>query len=407
MSVSDLPLKRAHQHALNAEDHFNNGLLVLAAEEHSKAAEAYLAAVERSNDESAKRTLRMLYNRHSKTGKDIQRKIDKLKQEGKDPNLPHKPERPASPPVRGIQPVGHQNTQNSATSSPPSRPMIDTVDESFMLLGGQRSEPGDAFNQFWNIMQGMLDTLSQPVAFATVPLAVDGSKSPPGAETPQPKKDDNNASDTEVEEHIFARLSKRVGITREPSKLRNNGALSSDEFEDVDDFSEDDESDSFYLISTEKDHTSASALKSENASLKTELETLQKRLATMERVIQLRKEQDMQLRDSIFQATREAQRVMGASMLAPRPGVETGSPTPSLSSGREAQYIHRIKELEEEARNMRVENDKNKAMITKYRERWEKLKESAKRKKEAKAGASSVVRERIVEEPEAEELVVE
>lgn len=45
-------------------------------------------------------------------------------------------------------------------------------------------------------------------------------------------------------------------------------------------------------------------------------------------------------------------------------------------------------------------------MIRKYRERWEKLKESAKRKKEAKAvavAAASPVRERIVEEPEAEE----
>lgn len=46
-------------------------------------------------------------------------------------------------------------------------------------------------------------------------------------------------------------------------------------------------------------------------------------------------------------------------------------------------------------------------MIAKFRERWEKLKESAKRKKEAKAAAmdatTSVARERIVEEPEAEE----
>lgn len=45
-------------------------------------------------------------------------------------------------------------------------------------------------------------------------------------------------------------------------------------------------------------------------------------------------------------------------------------------------------------------------MIMKFRERWEKLKESAKRKKEAKAAAeaaTSSVRERIVEEPEAEE----
>jgi hypothetical protein len=44
-------------------------------------------------------------------------------------------------------------------------------------------------------------------------------------------------------------------------------------------------------------------------------------------------------------------------------------------------------------------------MIVKYRERWDKLKESAKRKKEAKAAteATAGVREKIIEEPEAEE----
>lgn len=45
-------------------------------------------------------------------------------------------------------------------------------------------------------------------------------------------------------------------------------------------------------------------------------------------------------------------------------------------------------------------------MIVKFRERWEKLKESAKRKKEVKAAAevaSKSAQERIVEEPEAEE----
>ncbi len=43
-------------------------------------------------------------------------------------------------------------------------------------------------------------------------------------------------------------------------------------------------------------------------------------------------------------------------------------------------------------------------MIVRFRERWEKLKESAKRKKEAKASAEStnIVGQRIEEDPEAE-----
>jgi hypothetical protein len=46
-----------------------------------------------------------------------------------------------------------------------------------------------------------------------------------------------------------------------------------------------------------------------------------------------------------------------------------------------------------------------KAMIAKFRERWDKLKESARRKREAKAAAeaqSAPVHERIDEEPEGE-----
>lgn len=80
----------------------------------------------------------MLYNEHCKAEKELQRKIEKLKQEGKDPNLPHKQERPMSPPVRALQLSGIQSSQSSASPPPSSRPMIDTVDESFMLLGGQR-----------------------------------------------------------------------------------------------------------------------------------------------------------------------------------------------------------------------------------------------------------------------------
>jgi hypothetical protein len=93
-------------------------------------------------------------------------------------------------------------------------------------------------------MQGMLDTLSQPVAFATAPLMADGTRSPPGAAKPSlhhQKKDVDNTSDTEIEESIFAGLSRLVGMSRDSSKqfaTNGNPTLSSDDFEDVDDFLE-------------------------------------------------------------------------------------------------------------------------------------------------------------------------
>jgi hypothetical protein len=40
-----------------------------------------------------------------------------------------------------------------------------------------QSDPGDAFNNFWRIMEGMLDNLSQPVAFATAPLGTESAAS--------------------------------------------------------------------------------------------------------------------------------------------------------------------------------------------------------------------------------------
>lgn len=156
-----LTMWQAHQHAANAEDHLGNGLLIPALEEHSKAAEAYLAAVERSHDESvlpfailgltnidqvhfqAKRTLRLLYNEHCKAGKDLQRRIDKMKEEGKDPALPQKLERPQSSTTRSNSHT-HLGIPRSAPSPPPQRPMYDShnmVDESFMLLAGQRVGP--------------------------------------------------------------------------------------------------------------------------------------------------------------------------------------------------------------------------------------------------------------------------
>lgn len=130
--------------------------------------------------------------------------------------------------------------------------------------------------------------------------------------------------------------------------------------------------------------------------------------------------------------TVKAQRVMVASSTIPRPPgdiilpshIPNVQPNPLLSTGRdrETQLLGRIRELENEVRSVRSENEKQvglishpnadaklitlqKQMITKFRERWEKLKESAKRKRDAKAAAhseESSVRERIDEDPEGE-----
>ncbi|KAF9818897.1 hypothetical protein IEO21_02435 [Rhodonia placenta] len=446
MASSSSPLNVAHQHAANADDYVAQGLLIPAAEEHYKAAEAFLVCVEAATDDNTKRTLRMLYNDHSKAGKELQRRIAKLREENKDPNLPQKLTSHAStsgtiaPPTAPPQvpsPPPHARNRMSESQQ--------AIEESFMVLG-QRSDSGDPFNQFWKITEGMLDYLSQPVAFATAPLA------PPTPEHTPRLRDASSSSDTDIEDALSRRLSRGIGLVKaarsrmltrndspatvsksesgragrshsfppQPQDVGSAGA-GDDWDDDLGHDDDDDMADSFCLIPSKSDAV-AKALQEENIALKAELETLQKRLASAEGMLKMRQEQDQQLRDSILLARKEAHRAMVSSSVVPRPTqaqVDLASlninvpPIPPAVAAlnpvnpgrdREAQLVRRVRELEDEVRIVRAENEKQKAMIVRFRERWEKLKESSKRKKEAKAAAqaTNVVDDRIDEEPEAE-----
>ncbi|KAI0340603.1 hypothetical protein BDW22DRAFT_1360007 [Trametopsis cervina] len=452
MPPIESPLNAAHQHAANADDYMAQGLLIPAAEENYKAAIAFEAAYQASSDEHAKRTLQMLCAEHNKAGKELQRRIEKLKEENKDPSLPQKP-------FKLTQNNGGNSSRNGpqpVPSTPPSTSINrlsesqQAVDESFMLLG-QKSEPGDAFNHFWKITEGMLDYLSQPVAFATAPLA------PP--ETKPLSREGTALSDTEFDDPITKTLNRGLGFMKAASSRMltrhdSSGNLSSDSDsrrtginsfppkpqsieDDWDDDLDEGEgmADSFFVIPS-KSELPLAALKKENAALKAQLEAQQAKLANAERIMKQRQEQDQHLRDSIMLARKEAQRAMSSSIALrpqPSPAITTANPTnvpailatppgpiPEIAAlslnvqpvtppappnrDREVQLVRRIRELEEELRAVRIDNEKQKAMIVKFRERWEKLKDSAKRKKEAKAAAetTSVVNDRIDEDPEAE-----
>ncbi|KAI0747916.1 hypothetical protein C8Q80DRAFT_1169069 [Daedaleopsis nitida] len=451
MAPMDSPLNAAHQHAANADDFLARGLLIPAAEEHYKAAEAFQACVDASNDENTKRTLRMLHNEHMKMGKDLQRRIAKLREEDKDPALPQKPPRTSSAGPSTSAVIPSPQPAPSPAEQPQNR-MSDsqhTVDESFMLLG-QRSDPGDAFHQFWKATEGMLDYLSRPVAFATAPLA------PEDPASKSRTRDGSSSSDTEPDDPISRKISRGINMvkaahSRMLTRHDSSGSVSASEAtpkpttfppppqpshvvdlggdwdDDVTAFEDDNMADSFCLIPS-KSEPSAAALKEENVSLKAELEKQRQQLANMELALKARQEQDQHLRDSIMLARKEAHRAMISSSVLPRPvpasapvqapvdiaslniNVPVPQPVPApvaaLNGGRERdpQLVRRVRELEEEVRNLRTENEKQKAMIVRFRERWEKLKESAKRKKEAKAAAetTSVVGQRIEEDPEAE-----
>jgi len=407
MSAQDSPLNKAHQHGANADDYLAQGLLIPAAEEYEKAAQAFQSCLLGSTDEKTKLTLQMLYNEHTKSAKDAQRKIAKLREENKDPslpqNVPHKHTSPP-PPVSGPSSSPPPQAGNRMADS------RDTGDESFMLLG-QRSEPGDIlFNQFWKVTTDLLENISQPVAFASAPIRY----------PPIPRKETGSMVGPENGKGIASRLSgfsKRLVDTSYQIAIgtqRPQATPSSfqDDFCEVltDDEDDDDLVESFCVIPTEDEKQK---LRKENSVMKAEISTLQNRLSEMNAILKMRQDKDNVLRDNILHARREAQRVMTASVvgqqtprqLAP-PDLGSLSIPPSASRERETQLNKRIKELEEDVKVLKAENESQKQMIVRFRERWAQLKESMKRKKEAKAAAaaaSSPVREKIVEDPEGEE----
>ena len=354
----------------------------------------------------------------------------------------------------------------------------------------------------------MLEHLSQPVAFATAPLA-------PPENGPSSSRIRTGNSDTDLEDTFtktFNRGLDFVKAARSKMLVRNDsGTYTSDsdsgrpgittfppkpiaddwddEFEAdgtvpqspsapgilsmcAEETADDDMTDSFFVIPSKSD-SSLSALKKENAVIKAQLEDERKKLAAAERLLKQRQEQDQHLRESIMLARKEVSAFIGAmspkspslllqahramtSSIALRPPAALASPsTPAAATpvtpvdiaalainvppppppaapagpGRdrnEPQLVRRVRELEEEVRTLRAENEKQvcqanactrqrdvlmcmcpafqRTIIVKFRDRWEKLKESSRRKKEARAAAerTSVANVPIEEDPEAE-----
>jgi hypothetical protein len=156
---------------------------------------------------------------------------------------------------------------------------------------------------------------------------------------------------------------------------------------------DDELAESFFLIPSSANTKPASAsnspLQQENATLKAELQAAQKQLAMQEQQLRKRADQDRELRASIVVAKQEvglssvahsslltpsllqAQRAMASSMVIqppprgqPNMGPPIGSVLPDLGTlpfmpgGLVGDQSKRVRELEEEVRFLKVENEK-------------------------------------------------
>ncbi|KAJ1827205.1 hypothetical protein LPJ56_001786 [Coemansia sp. RSA 2599] len=129
-----------------------------------------------------------------------------------------------------------------------------------------------------------------------------------------------------------------------------------------------------------KDGYDLDALKEENRSLRALVRHLNEKIRTLESAAQ----ENNMLKSSILNFREEFHRHANAvtmPRLYDQGSVFRRSQTPS-ASGTPAASDALAKQLQSQLEAMSLENAKQKAQVTKYRERWEKLKESAKRKRQ-------------------------
>ncbi|ORZ02173.1 hypothetical protein BCR43DRAFT_559182 [Syncephalastrum racemosum] len=205
-------------------------------------------------------------------------------------------------------------------------------------------DEADPFNKFWQVVEQLVDKLSNPVAFASAPLN---------------EHDDPTAHEDGDEDGT------------------NTGMLNSYCFVQLDTA----EADQSTLLSKARNHAT------ENEILKKQVEQLTNRIRSLEKAA----EESNMLKSSIIQFRNDVQKqakrimqghdhVMRASSSAALMGPHHSSYL-RPSSANPSYELARIKELEEENRQLRIQNEKQQALMNKYRERWEKLKESAKKRR--------------------------
>jgi hypothetical protein len=248
--------------------------------------------------------LRLLHDEHTKKAQELDRKVARLIQDGKDPNLP--------------QPLPSIATPSSPLASESDsglRDAVGPIEESFMLLG-QKNELNSSFAQFWKILEGMLDHLSQPVAFATAPLHSPKNEKP----TPTSNTQDGTSGHRQFFEYPPAPSSSKFGTFASPishDPVDDNSADMDDSWEVDSDgrrffylcyLLQPYRAESFQMVGADTKPTDSPAItkapsKGDSNELGEKLQQAQLRIIELEKHLKERMIHEHQLRDSIMQVS--------------------------------------------------------------------------------------------------------
>ncbi|KAG8790997.1 hypothetical protein FRC17_008822, partial [Serendipita sp. 399] len=293
-------MEKAHAHVAAGEDYEAQGLLVCAFPEFYKAAELFLSCMDQVTSPHTKQTLKMLYNENNRRGKEIQRRVTINREESQGVTITR-----AQSPNRGgaIAPSSRYESPSRATTRENNLTMSQrTIDDSYMVLGG-RTDPQDPFNQFWSKLEQVLDNLSQPVAFATIPLTSPYEPTSDVSDKDQSEEEPNGTSEAD-QSRSRPRLLDHKGVNshEDQESLADKLAQALEDDSDlIDEFGMDE---SFYVVPSVAS-PSMKKLQTENTALKQELQVTKTRLSNAEKTIKTKMEQERAIRDSIISVRRE------------------------------------------------------------------------------------------------------
>ncbi|CAJ0643841.1 956_t:CDS:2 [Entrophospora sp. SA101] len=203
--MEDTPLNAAHSFANAAEEFEDKEQYAKAMEAHFRAAEQFLNATNLTSDPEAVRTLKKLYSNHNRQAKDLQPEV--FNSQGNNNkntfkivnNVAIATTTPSSNNSRNTGAtiikgrIGSQTNNDTlevpngigrtidsslniaeSTMTTTSSGSEKTIEESYMVLKGNNDstddDDSDPFNKFWGIVESLVQKISNPVAFATVPL---------------------------------------------------------------------------------------------------------------------------------------------------------------------------------------------------------------------------------------------
>ncbi|KAI8983120.1 hypothetical protein BDB01DRAFT_906239 [Pilobolus umbonatus] len=368
---TEAPINAGHGYANTAEDLEERELWSEAADIHLKAADMFKIAMKDAHDTEAIRTLRLLTETHLRKSNELKRRVDRLtraSQSQRSYHLGHNSMMDAHSTSGGLRhalPDRHQKNNSmlvsrmgrghSSFSDEGQR--MNGIGESYALLSNDDHEEdaSDPFNKFLLAVEGLVDQLINPaVAFTSAPLNENDIPLPIQYET-------NEESLSNMMESFYI-----VPTANPPTATIDTTDKSLNRLED-------------YEL--------------ENQLLKKKIVQLTKRMKTLE----MSAEEGNMLKSSIIQfrndVQRQAKRIMqshhetsmrsSAASLLLYPGGIGGSTIHHTRNISAANYdlVSRLKELEDENRLLKSQNDKLRQSTIKYKERWAMLKENAKKRR--------------------------